>query len=42
MVGFKPLEMQSFWCSDSSKPTKMLAKGKDGAKGPKETWEQIF
>jgi hypothetical protein len=37
MVGFKPLEMQSFWCNDSSKPMKLLDKGKDGAKGPKET-----
>ena len=37
MVGFKPLEMQSFWCNDSSKPMKLLDKGKDGAKEPKET-----
>lgn len=42
MVGFKPLEMQSLWRNDSSKPTKLLAKGKDGPKGPKETWEQIL
>jgi len=37
MVGFKPLEMQRLWCNDSSKTMKLLDKGKDGAKGPKET-----
>jgi hypothetical protein len=26
MVGFKPLEMQSFWRNDSSKPMKLLDK----------------